>query len=679
MTDLVADRWILDRPNSYIGRSVPRPNAPRLAEGRGTFVDDVELGRRTGHAAFVRSPHAHARIRSIDTEAARAAPGVIAVVTGRELAEIHDPWVGVLTHLEGLKSAPQYALPLDTATWQGEAVAAVVAESRAKAEDAAELVAIDWEVRPAVTDPATALHPDTTVIHESLGDNLAWRRNANFGDVEAAYAEADHVIEETFVFARHTGVCVEPRAILADFNPAEEQLTVWHNTQCPAHDPEHPGHPLPPGRAPGARHRARRGRVVRDQGAYLCRRDRDRGALHPAEAPGQVRGGPHGELRLRHPRARPPGAGNDRGPERRRNPRVRDRRPDWDRPLFDVSAHERHRGEPDRQPDGRPLRVRPLPGAGDRRLPEQEHDVPVPGRRASHQVRGDRGAGGFGRAGDRPRPRGAPPPEPAGGRLVPVPVGAGAAVREPLPPGEPRKAPGGDGLRGAQGGARCPPGTGRPPRDRARELHRSHQPLRHVLRGGGRPHLGPGRRHHAARREGKRVRRDGGDRAGAGDGGGHLAGCGDRRRGPARTAQDRHRRHRPHALRGRHVGIAGGRHRRGGGGPGGPGPAAADSRGGRRHAPGGGREPRPPRRGRGGCGDRRRAHRPRRDRAHLLLPPRYPAGRLPGRARRDPALRPPASTPSPSPTGRRPRTSRSTSRPASSPSSTTGASRTAER
>ena len=233
MTDLIADRWILDRPNSYIGRSVPRPNAPRLAEGRGAFVDDIETSGRAGHAAFVRSPHAHAGIRSIDAEAARAAPGAIAVVNGRELAEIHDPWVGVLTHLEGLKSAPQYALPLETATWQGEAVVAVVAESRAKAEDAAELVKIDWEVLPAVTEAETALDPATTVIHESLGDNLAWRRNVDFGDIEAAYAEADHIVEETYVFARHTGVRVEPRAILADWNPGEGQLTVWHNNQCP--------------------------------------------------------------------------------------------------------------------------------------------------------------------------------------------------------------------------------------------------------------------------------------------------------------------------------------------------------------------------------------------------------------------------------------------------------------
>ena len=233
MSDPVADRWLLDRPNSYIGRSVPRPNAPRLTEGRGAFVDDIETGGRTGHVAFVRSPHAHARIGSIDADAARAAPGVIAVVDGRELAAIHDPWVGVLTHLEGLKSAPQYALPLETATWQGEAVVAVVAESRARAEDAAELVKIDWEVLPAVTQAETALDPATPVIHESLGDNLAWRRNVDFGDIEAAYAEADHVVEETYVFARHTGVCVEPRAILADWNPGEGQLTVWHNNQCP--------------------------------------------------------------------------------------------------------------------------------------------------------------------------------------------------------------------------------------------------------------------------------------------------------------------------------------------------------------------------------------------------------------------------------------------------------------
>ena len=95
----------LDRPNSYIGRSVPRPNLARLTQGRGQYVSDVVLPRMA-HVAFVRSPHAHARIAHIDKTSAEKAPGVIAVVTGAELAEVMTPWVGVLTHLKGLKSAP---------------------------------------------------------------------------------------------------------------------------------------------------------------------------------------------------------------------------------------------------------------------------------------------------------------------------------------------------------------------------------------------------------------------------------------------------------------------------------------------------------------------------------------------------------------------------------------------
>ena len=232
MNEEITNRWILDRPNSYIGRSVPRPNAPRLTQGHGTFVDDVEL-TRMAHAAYVRSPHAHAKIKSIDTSAAKNLAGVIAVITADEMAEVHDPWVGVLTHLEGLKSAPQYALPLEKATWQGEAIVAVAAETRAIAEDASGLVEIDWQPLTPVTDAESATDASTPVIHDELGDNLAWQRNANFGDVDAAYEEADHVIEETFIFGRHTGVCLEARGIVADFNPSEQQLTVWHNNQCP--------------------------------------------------------------------------------------------------------------------------------------------------------------------------------------------------------------------------------------------------------------------------------------------------------------------------------------------------------------------------------------------------------------------------------------------------------------
>src|SRR5437762_10887638 len=92
----------LDRPNSYIGRAVPRPNLARLTEGRGQYVSDVTLPRMA-HVAYVRSPHAHARIVSIDTAAAKQAAGVITVVAGAELAKVITPWVGVLTHLKGIK------------------------------------------------------------------------------------------------------------------------------------------------------------------------------------------------------------------------------------------------------------------------------------------------------------------------------------------------------------------------------------------------------------------------------------------------------------------------------------------------------------------------------------------------------------------------------------------------
>ena len=135
----------LDRPNSYIGRSVPRPNLARLTRGRAQFVSDLTLPRMA-HVAFVRSPHAHARILAIATANAVSAPGVIAVVSGAELAKVITPWVGVLTHLKGIKSAPQHAIAIERACWQGEPVAAVIAESRAAAEDALAHIAVDWEI-----------------------------------------------------------------------------------------------------------------------------------------------------------------------------------------------------------------------------------------------------------------------------------------------------------------------------------------------------------------------------------------------------------------------------------------------------------------------------------------------------------------------------------------------------
>jgi len=182
--DMPSELTALDRPNSYIGRAVPRPNLARLTQGRGQYVSDVTLPRMA-HVAFVRSPYAHARIKAIDAAAAKDAPGVIAVVTGAELAQIITPWVGVLTHLKGIKSAPQHAIAVERACWQGEAVAAVLARSRAAAEDARDLVVVDYEELPAVLDAETALDPATPVIHPSLGDNLTFERRLDAGDPTA--------------------------------------------------------------------------------------------------------------------------------------------------------------------------------------------------------------------------------------------------------------------------------------------------------------------------------------------------------------------------------------------------------------------------------------------------------------------------------------------------------------
>jgi carbon-monoxide dehydrogenase large subunit len=222
----------VDLPNSYIGRSVPRPNARRLVEGRGQYVDDVALPRLV-HVAFVRSPHAHARIVSIDANAAKDVSGVIRVFTGADLAEVCTPWVAVLAHLKGMKSAPQHCIAVERATWQGEAVAAVVADSRAAAEDGVARVLVDYEELEIVADMETALAADTPLIHPDLGDNLVFQRLHESGDPDAAFAAAHKVVESTFHTGRHTGVCLEGRSILADYNRADGQLTVYHSTQAP--------------------------------------------------------------------------------------------------------------------------------------------------------------------------------------------------------------------------------------------------------------------------------------------------------------------------------------------------------------------------------------------------------------------------------------------------------------
>lgn len=232
MNDSVSNS-VFEGPNSHIGRSLSRTSARRTVAGRGRYTDDISLPR-TVHAAFVRSPHAHARILKIDTAEAETMPGVVLIMTGGELAERSTgPWIGTLSCFEGMKSAPQFAMAVDRACWQGEPVVMVVAESRALAEDACEQVAIEWEVIPPTTEAETALDANTPVLHPDLGDNLAFTKTIDRGAVDDTFASADIVLKEDFSFGRHTAVSLEPRALLADYDPGTQRLTIHTSSQVP--------------------------------------------------------------------------------------------------------------------------------------------------------------------------------------------------------------------------------------------------------------------------------------------------------------------------------------------------------------------------------------------------------------------------------------------------------------
>ncbi len=216
----------------HIGQAIPRPNIERLTEGRGQYVDDIELPRMA-HVVYWRSPVAHARIIRIERDFVRMMPGVLAVYDGADLAAICKPWVATLTHLAGIKSAPQHPMAIGRACWQGEPVVAVVAKTRAEAEDALQHLQVEWQALPAALDMNTALDAATPIIHPELGDNLCFTRSLDTGGVDEAFARADVIAEATFDFGRHTGVTLEPRCQIADYNPASKQLTVYHSQQAP--------------------------------------------------------------------------------------------------------------------------------------------------------------------------------------------------------------------------------------------------------------------------------------------------------------------------------------------------------------------------------------------------------------------------------------------------------------
>src|ERR1700751_496552 len=161
------------------------------------------------HVAFLRSPHAHARIVSIDLARAKAMPGVRLVATGDDLAKICKPWVGTLAHFKGMKSPEQWPLARDKAIWAGQALVAIVADTRAQAEDAVEEIAVEFEELSPVIDIDEARTPESPVIAATMGGNVCFTTKLDTGGIDEVFASAAHVVEGEFLFGRHTAVTME--------------------------------------------------------------------------------------------------------------------------------------------------------------------------------------------------------------------------------------------------------------------------------------------------------------------------------------------------------------------------------------------------------------------------------------------------------------------------------------
>lgn len=218
---------------ALVGQSVLGLTNRVLAAGKGTFVGDLQP-ENMAHMAVVRTPHAHARIRSIDTKAAEAVPGVLCVVTGKEIEQHTHPIPPAYdTTAMFAKQLETYALAITKVRYLGEPVAAVVADDRYTAHRAAALVEVDYEVLPAVTNVDEAVKPGTTLVEESWGDNVLISRNHVMGDPDGRMKQADGVVRGVVQTHRYTGAAIEPRAYLASYDPYSGMTTLWASTQSP--------------------------------------------------------------------------------------------------------------------------------------------------------------------------------------------------------------------------------------------------------------------------------------------------------------------------------------------------------------------------------------------------------------------------------------------------------------
>ena len=219
-----------ERPASTLtGVGTPRSHARRLVAGRGRYADDLRFPRLL-HAAFARSPHPHARIAAIDVSKALSIRGVVAVFDAVALLKVCTPWQTRLATWPAHRSPPQPPLAEGRALWQGQPVVIVVAESRALAEDAVERVEIEWEPLEALASPEAAVAPQAPLLHPELGSNVAFEHRVESG---GAAEPSSRQVDLRLRFSRHTGVSLEPRSIVADFDATQRQLAVYQSTQVP--------------------------------------------------------------------------------------------------------------------------------------------------------------------------------------------------------------------------------------------------------------------------------------------------------------------------------------------------------------------------------------------------------------------------------------------------------------
>jgi carbon-monoxide dehydrogenase large subunit len=217
---------------TLIGQPLPRREDERFLTGAARYVDDVDVPD-TLHVAFVRSFEAHARIRSVDASQARQAPGVVAVLTGADVAGRAGRLPAGSLEDGVVADAGHPVLARDKVRYAGEAVAIVVADSRAYAEDAAELVAVDLEPLPAVVDVRAALADGAPVLHEELGDNVLSRWSKRAGDVDGAFAAAARVVSCSFSIPRLVAAPIEPRGAVASYDADRDLVTLWTSSQDP--------------------------------------------------------------------------------------------------------------------------------------------------------------------------------------------------------------------------------------------------------------------------------------------------------------------------------------------------------------------------------------------------------------------------------------------------------------